>query len=309
MKTCYYAGVKLIVNLKLQPTLEQAKALRATLERANAACNTISAAAWEHKTFKQYDLHKIVYHSVKDSSGLSAQVIVRCIAKVADAYKLDQQKQRQFKKHGSMAYDQRILTFKASESVSIWTVEGRQQIPYVCGEYQRKLLPFRKGESDLIYRKGNFYLNAVCDLEEPPEDIPQNVLGVDMGTINILTDSDGVIYSGKTVETNRSTFAHRRRNLQGKGTRAAPRKLRQLKLKQKNYQRNDNHRISKTIVSKAKGTASAIAVEELKGIRKQLTAQPRKKIQRAQLANWSSFQLRRFIEYKALARRCSGDRR
>ncbi|MEJ7709605.1 MAG: hypothetical protein WKF84_07030 [Pyrinomonadaceae bacterium] len=81
--------MKLIVNLKLTPTVEQSKFLRATMERANQACNWISEQAWEHKTFKQFSLHKLTYHDAKRKFELSAQVIVRLIAKVADAYKLD----------------------------------------------------------------------------------------------------------------------------------------------------------------------------------------------------------------------------
>lgn len=192
--------VKLIVNLKLQPTFEQARVLRQTLELANKACNAISEQAWETKTFKQYSLHKLVYHSTRDTFDLSAQIVVRLIAKVADAYKLDTKAKRVFRRHGSIAYDDRILSFKCDERVSIWTVEGRQVIPFVCGEYQRKLLPFRKGETDLIYRKGNFYLNTVCDVDEPLLDDAQDVLGVDFGIVSLATDSDGEVFTGAKVD-------------------------------------------------------------------------------------------------------------
>lgn len=43
--------MKLTAQIKLQPTPEQSAALRATLERANAACNAISAAGWAAQTF------------------------------------------------------------------------------------------------------------------------------------------------------------------------------------------------------------------------------------------------------------------
>jgi hypothetical protein len=38
--------MKLIAQVKLLPTLEQADALRKTLERANAACQFVSDTAW-----------------------------------------------------------------------------------------------------------------------------------------------------------------------------------------------------------------------------------------------------------------------
>ena len=45
--------MKLVANLKLLPTPEQAEALRETLERCNAACNWLSQQAWQDGEFGQ----------------------------------------------------------------------------------------------------------------------------------------------------------------------------------------------------------------------------------------------------------------
>ena len=79
--------MKLSAQVKLLPTPEQADALKRTLEMANAACNFVSQKAWQSKTFKQYDLHHLCYKDVRAKFPLSAQGVVRVIAKVADAYK------------------------------------------------------------------------------------------------------------------------------------------------------------------------------------------------------------------------------
>ena len=81
--------MKLSVQLKLQPTPEQADALKRTLIRANEACDYISRVAWENKTFRQFAIHKVVYSDVRETFGLTAQLAVRCIGKVADSYKID----------------------------------------------------------------------------------------------------------------------------------------------------------------------------------------------------------------------------
>ncbi|MBK7454491.1 MAG: hypothetical protein IPJ46_12450 [Anaerolineales bacterium] len=61
---------------------------------------------------------------------MTAQVVVRCISKVADAYKLDRKVKRTFKPHGAIAFDDRILTYKLDRmELSLWTVEGRQRCP------------------------------------------------------------------------------------------------------------------------------------------------------------------------------------
>ena len=76
--------MKLTIKIKLQPSVEQATALRQTLELANQAANEISRLAWENQTFKQFELHKLCYRRIRDQYGLPAQVTVRLIAKVAE---------------------------------------------------------------------------------------------------------------------------------------------------------------------------------------------------------------------------------
>ena len=101
---------------------------------------------------------------------------IRLLAKVDAAYKLDKKTCRVFRPHGAIAYDDRILSFVLpSSSVSIWTLEGRQSIPFLCGERQRRLLQSRNGETDLVLVGAAWYLLASCDVEEPE---PIDVEGV-----------------------------------------------------------------------------------------------------------------------------------
>lgn len=71
------------------PTDEQANLLLETMKEANTVCNAISDVAWEKRIFNNFKLHHEVYHAYKATFKLSSQILVRCIAKVADAYKLD----------------------------------------------------------------------------------------------------------------------------------------------------------------------------------------------------------------------------
>ena len=89
--------MKLTLQIKLLPDDAQAKALLGTIEKANASCNQISEIAWKEKTFNQFKLHQKSYYLVKEQSGLSSQMTVRCISKVSDSYKLDKRVQRNFK--------------------------------------------------------------------------------------------------------------------------------------------------------------------------------------------------------------------
>jgi putative transposase len=289
--------MRLTAKVKLLPTSEQAEALKRTLETASAACNYISERAWEERTFRQYSLHKLVYYDVRERFGLSSQMTVRCISKVADAYKLDRKTQRTFRETGAIAYDSRILSWKArKQAVSIWTMDGRQTIRFACGDRQRELLQHQRGESDLALIDGAFYLLATCEVESPEQFEAKEALGIDLGIVNIATDSDGKTYSGAQVNNLRRRHAKLRAKLQQKGTKSAKRLLKKRRRKERRFGQDVNHVISKSIVEKAEGTGRAIGLEDLSGIRDRTTV---RKSQRRQHHSWSFHDLRQKIAYKA----------
>jgi putative transposase len=247
--------MKLIAQLKLQPTPAQAALLLRTLEVANAACDSISQAAWQTQTFKQFDLHKLCYTDVRETFGLASQMAVRCVSKVADAYKFDRKRIRSFKPTGSIAYDDRILSWNLKEpSVSIWTLDGRQSIPFVCGARQWQLLQARHGETDLAYVGGAFYLLPVCDVEAPEPIDVEGALGIDLGVTNIAVDSDGTLHSGKAIMAVRYRHRRLRTKLQRKGTHGSRRRLRKLAGQEFRFAKHTNHVISKQLVQAAKRT-------------------------------------------------------
>lgn len=285
----------------------QSDALLDTMREANKACNWISEKAFENKTFSQFHLHKIVYREARNLFDLSSQVVIRCIAKVSDSYKIQNKKQTTFKPLGSIAYDDRIISFKQNDIVSIWTVKGRLNIPFVMGDYQRKLFEHRKGEVDLIYRKGEFYLNCVCDVEEPEKLGFNDILGIDFGITNLSVDSTGKTFTGSEVETVRQKYFNLRQTLQkkasaqskdGKRPRSVHRFLKRIGKKERNFRKHQNHCISKQLVEKAKTIGSAIALEDLSGVRKRVEYRFRK-THRAKVSGWSFFELRQNIEYKS----------
>jgi len=199
-----------------------------------------------------------------------------------------------------MTYDSRILRFKTDKStVSIWTINGRLDIPFKANEYNIELLKNQKGQTDLVYLNGKFFLHSICDIQEKEKNIFQDILGVDLGIVNIAVDSDGIAFSGSNIEEKRQWHSKRRTILKRVGTKSAKRRLKKLSGKQSRFQRNENHIISKKLVENAKGTKRAIALENLKGIRKWTTVTIRHE-QRARHSNWGFFQLKQFIKYKAL---------
>ena len=288
--------MKLTAKVKLLCSPDEKQILLDTIKEANRACNAISGMAWNEQTFKQYELHQLVYYHIREHYSLSAQMVVRAIGKVANSYQHDQKQKRKFAYRGAIAYDDRILKWYTEQStVSIWTVAGRLKMPYASGEYQDGLLETQQGQSDLCYLKGEIYLYATCEVEEQPEQEVEEMIGVDRGVTNIVVTSDGLIESADQVEERRQWYQRRRDTLQSVGTKSAKRRLKELAGRQARFQKDVNHSISRRLVELAQHTQRAITIEDLKGIRPQTRV---RKQQRARHSNWAFHHLRQFLEYK-----------
>lgn len=292
----YICVVKLTLKIKLLPTDEQAKLLLCTIKEANIVCNAISDIAWEKKVFNNFKLHHEVYHSYKSKFKLSSQILVRCIAKVADAYKLDKKVKREFRPLGSIGYDSRIMTYKPNDIVSLWVIGGRIKIPFIC--HNRNYLPYISGEADLIYRKGKFYLFQTIDVQEEKIKDVESFIGVDFGQTDVAVLSDGVNYNSEQLKKVRKKYSKVRASVQSKGTKGAKKLLKRLSGREHLFVSINNHTISKQIVAKAKNEGKGIAIEDLGKI--VLTAKPKSKAQRTELNRWSFYQLRQFLTYKSL---------
>jgi IS605 OrfB family transposase len=279
------------------PSPEKADTLRATLRRCNEAATWLAATGFDAGKFRQFDLQKIAYYDLRERFGLTAQVAIRTIAKVADAFKVNRRAAPVFRLDAAQPYDDRIIRFvEGGTAVSIWTVEGRIVVDLVMGEHQRRLMAYRKGEVDLCFVRGKWYLAATCDVPEIEAFDPKDWLGVDLGLVNIAADSDGMLHSGADIERVRSRLARRKAGLQGRGTKAAKRRLCKLAGREARFRKHVNHEISKVLVATAERTGRGIALEELTHIRRRVTA---RRGQRARLHSWSFAQLRAFVSYKA----------
>jgi putative transposase len=285
--------MKLVLQVKLLPTDEQAKSLISTIQSCNKTCNDISNVAWNAGVFNQFKLHHLVYRRIKDSSNLSAQALVRCISKVADAYKLDRKSKRRFRPLGAITYDVRILAFKA-DSVSIWSVDGRLKIPFVC--HNTKYLPYIKGEADLIFNKGKLYLFQTVEVVEDDVHDIEGFIGVDFGVTDIATLSDGTTFSSDTLNKVRDKYFKTRRSVQSKGTVGSRKLLKRLKGREQRFATITNHTIAKQVVEKAKSLNLGIAIEDLTHIRERTKV---RKTQRRKHHSWAFAQLRSFLTYKS----------
>ena len=298
--------MKLTLQTKLFPTAEQVVALEATMRAFNAAADWLAGEVFARRTAHKFHLHKLYYQQLRRRFGLSAQMAVRCIAQVCEAYVRDKAKKPSFREYAAIPYDQRILSFKGLDEVSLLTLSGRIRVPLVTGDYQRERLVAAKGQCDLVRRRdGKWFLLVTVDQSEMTSPQTTEFLGVDLGVTHLATDSDGQHYSGTDVEACRVKHHELRRKLQkaaagrkrrGCRPKTIRRKIKAIAGREALFRKDVNHRLSKTLVAKAKGTGRGLALEDLKGIRDRTRF---RKAQRAKMGSWAFHQLRQYVAYKA----------
>lgn len=314
--------MKRTLRVKLVPGPVAGAALLATLYECNEAANLVSVHARAAGRYRQYDLHRDMYRKIRGETRLSAQLVVRILSKVADAYKTRnallragkygkagssrrakiEAKPAKFRPTSAQPFDHQCLSWDhTARTVSIRTAAGRiKGIPFTGKpEYLDLIAAHRKGETDLIFQDGNFYLFATVDIDPTPTNTaPAGFIGVDMGIVNIATTSDGDNWSGGAVTARRQKNNRLRARLQAKGTKSAKRLMKKRSKKESRFVADVNHRASKKIVAEAKRTGRGIAIEDLTGIRERVRL---RKPQRTTLHSWAFAQLGAFLAYKAEA--------
>ncbi|MGY2837056.1 RNA-guided endonuclease InsQ/TnpB family protein [Thermostichus sp. MS-CIW-41] len=317
----------LTVSCKLKVSPSQAAKLDATMDAFVQALNWVNQNTPE-KVVNAVKLQSLCYYQIRARFGLSSNLArttsrlrdQQVCRRLAGARKVARQKNRPVKafKRGFATYDARIFSFREKDwTVSLTTVEGRERFELAIGNYQRGMLAGSNPKSaTLVQRKdGSYYIQICVEKNPPKQQDTDRVIGVDLGRTDIAHTSEGDNWNGQQLNRIRDHYSRLRAVLQrkaSKGTRSSRRRCRELLQrlsgKERRFQSRQrcvaktwvNHRISKAIVSRAKATNSAIALEDLTGIRERVNQQPRSKAERRRTNSWAFYQLRQFLEYKAL---------
>jgi len=285
---------KLIVPVELKPEMD------ATLQGFSNACNQILDAAKEAKQWNTTKLHHLVYKPVREATGLSSNHVCMAIRRVVGNAKAVKQIHK-FRPTSISLNERTFRYWEEKQEVGI-TLSKRFNFKLSIGGYQLALLRGQTPTAATLNKtkKGDYYINICVEIPTEPTGKTPKVIGVDLGRKDIATTSTEKSWSGEKIQATRDRYSKVRTNVQRKRTRNSRRLLRRLKGREQRFQKWLNHNISKQLVTEAKTANAALAFEDLTGIRDNLNERPRSKTERRRTNNWAFYQLRIFVQYKAI---------
>jgi len=299
--------VKVTLRLKLHIDPATQKALRETLLQFTDCFNAVCTYGWEQNERNGTRLHRATYKSLRKAHpDLPAQLVVAARRKAGEALKSVQERKKQGRSVSCpqsalcpVRYDARSYWVRLQDGcASLATTQGRVRVTFRLCDYYTRYAHWKPCSADLCFRDGAFSLHVVVEADAP-EPVCEGVLGVDLGIVELATDSNGNTYSGEAVKVVRCRLKRLRSLLQKRGTKSAKRHLKKLRAEQSRFVKNTNHVVSKSLVRTAVQSRKALALEDLRCLRDRAETVSRE--MRWLLGNWAFLQLRQFIAYKAEA--------
>ncbi len=246
------------VVCKLAPTPEQASEIDATLKAFAGACDFAADAARRIGSTNKVKVQHDAYRAIRERFGLSANLAIRAIARACAALKVPAKMHSAFAPT-SIDYDARIFAFQEwNWTFGLTLLSGRVKIATALGDRQRSLLKGRKPTAAVLVKRrdGGYLLHVQLTDEAPPRSRSRGSSAWTWASSNLATTDDGETFSGERVEEVRRKYHRLRKTCQRTGTKRAKRKLAKARKKEANFRKNQNHIISKRLVTKAKDTAA-----------------------------------------------------
>lgn len=305
-------------------------------QRFADACNYISQYIFDQigkdKGFKlnRNDIHKALYHLLRDQFNLKSQLTASAIVCVIARYKavktqLEQNPWRYYDKAARKIYKadrdltwlKRPLHFKPQadlqrnrdwsftkdkDQLSLNTLGKRIKTDYICKGFDQ-YLDWHFGAGKLIKRGNSWYFYVSASKDLPDYDLKQtkHIVGIDRGQrfIMVCYDETGktLFYSGKQIIRKHNKYKELRRQLQKKGTKSAKRRLKKIGHRENRWMSDVNHCLSKALVN-LYGPNTLFVLEDLNDVTKN-TVKHRKKDNRYVHNSWSHYQLGQDLTYKA----------
>lgn len=294
------------MKLKIKnPTRHKAAKLESYTDQFVACVNWYLEQIHKLGTTSRKKLHDTCYREAREKFNLPSANIQVALDKAIEAYRsfLAKEGKKSIPVVESSFGVFRKDTIKIENEAIRLTLNGeRVWFPLNVPTAFKEAFSWPVARSEIRFKKGYWY--CYLTVHSPaPEPKPQSIIGVDIGVcvLAAISTIGGIInflLPGRAVRARRSFFHSKRKELQAKleTSKNAYRALKRQSGKEQRWMADVNHKIARFIVDLAVATGSAIAIENLLGIRDRIKAS--KRVNRM-LHNWNFRQLISFIEYKA----------
>lgn len=264
--------------------------------------NYMSEYAFKSKKVDKKLLHdKNYYKCRKLFPNCPSQVIIRAKDSVYATYKSIRSNHQKIEESAkqenlSIRLDKRIYTFLDNNGIKLTTTGKRiicNYTPY--NKFSDMFAKYSVCDPALFLRDNDIWLSVSFEVPAPTL-IENSCVGVDLGIKRLATTSEGLAITDKAFLRDKRRLRYLKRILQSKSkstfSRSAQKKLKNLKKRELNKNRNQSHLIANKILNTK---SNVIVMEDLSGIKQHHRG---KKFNNKQ-AQVPYFDLRRILTYKA----------
>jgi putative transposase len=249
-------------------------------------------------SYNKIKAHEALYYSLRDEFPEIPSCIIQSLRDTAlEAVKALKFKFRPTKSpHSAVRYNKNTISLRGNLLTFSWSGKRISQLIKIPKFFKDRYHNWKFQSATIGYNslKKQVIANLTFTAPTPLKLESDRIVGIDRGLYNIISLSDGQIWSSQQVRAKKREFLFTERQLQAKGTRSSKRKLKARSGREKRFSQNINHVISKWLVSQP---YDIFVLEDLTGIRNQNRG---RKINNW-MANWTFWQLEQFLGYKAEA--------
>lgn len=287
-----------IKRVRLDLTKEDEEELLGFMSESASIYNEYVDWAFENGTFSKLRAHRELYSKLRVEHSTVPSASLQTIRDLA----LGSVKALKFKfrprksERSAIAFDVRTLRLRGRQ-LTFSSRKGRIKTIVSFPSWCQKIVSdknwkLKAGHLNFDKKTSKFSVDLVFSSNSPLLKSDGDVVGLDRGLINLVTTSRGKVYDSKKIRKNQRKHLFLRRVLSAKGTRSSKRLLKKLSGKEKRFNREQNHIVTKEL-SRDK-TVKTYVLEDLKGIRNKKRGKKLNKL----LSSWSFSQFEFFLEYK-----------
>jgi len=293
----------LTYNIKLQFQKQEDKtSLVDMLLEHQKVWNYMAEYVFESKTVDKKLIHDKNYHQCRNLfPNCPSQVIIRAKDSVYSTYKTIQSNHQNIteaakQENLSIRLDKRIYTFLPNNQIKLTTTGKRIVCSYSpYDKFKDMFLKYSVCDPLLFVRNNDIWLSVSFEVNTPTL-IENGCIGIDLGIKRLATTSEGIAITDKQFLKEKRKLRYKKRIFKSKSktsfSRSAQKKLKTLKKKEFNKNKNESHLISNKILETK---CNVIVMEDLSGIKQHHRG---KKFNNKQ-AQVPYFDLRRILTYKA----------